>query len=95
MLGNNHKVLFTIQIINSYTYIAVKGTLQRDAVISVINSSSNEVIKNITNVGRQPIDIAYNPDNKLMYVADKSVNLISVINSSNKVVKNITSNQPE
>ena len=53
------------------------------------------VIKNITNVGPNPIiDIAYNPTNKLMYIANKDVSRIPVINSSSIVVKNITNIMP-
>ena len=57
--------------------------------ISLINSSSNEIINKIQNLN--VFDLAYNPDNKFMYVTNKDKNSVSVINSSsNEVIKNIT-----
>ena len=39
-----------------------------------MNSSSNEVI-NITGVGKNPSDIAYNPDNNYIYITNYKINI--------------------
>ena len=65
---------------------------EREPMIFIIDSSSNQVINNITGVGKNPSDIAYNPDNKFIYITNlQNDSSISVIDSSsNKVIKNIT-----
>ena len=74
---------------NKYIYLSIP----HDDVNSVIvvDTLSNKIITHITNVGKNPQDIVYNPDNKFMYVTNRGDNSVSVINSSsNKVIKNIT-----
>ncbi len=60
-------------------------------IVSVINSSSNNVIKNIS-VNGEPLGIAYNPVNHCIYVGlasdSPSVSVISTI--TNTIIKNIT-----
>ena len=77
----------------------IYATLQdpsENGIVMVINSSTNEVIKNIP-IGKFPFNLlrvsgalAYNPSNKHVYVALNDS--ISLINSSNEIVKNISFN---
>lgn len=74
---------------NKYIYLS----LPHDDVnsILVVDTLSNKIITRITNVGKNPSDIDYNPGNKCIYVTNVADNSVSVINSSsNKVIKNIT-----
>ncbi len=58
--------------------------------VSVINTSTNTVIKTIT-VGTNPRFAAITPDGRYLYVANFSSNSVSVINTStNTVIKTIT-----
>ena len=68
---------------NKFIYV----TNGDDDSVSVINSSSNEVIKNITGVGKSPSAITYNTKDRTIYVAGE--NFISIINSSNTISKSI------
>ena len=84
----NNKLLYII----NHERIHSTPNHERETIIFIINSSSNEVIKNITGVGKNPADIAYNPNNNLIYITNlQNDSSVSVINSSsNEVIKNIT-----
>jgi hypothetical protein len=60
----DNKLLYIV----NFEMIQTNPNRERDPIIFLINSSSNEVIKNITGVGKNPSDIVYNPDNKLLYI---------------------------
>ena len=68
---------------NSLVYVS------SDDYLFLINSSSNQIIKKIQNFN--VFDLAYNSNNKFMYVTHFEDSSVSVINSSsNEVIKNIT-----
>ena len=60
--------------------------------MSIINGSTNNVIKNVT-VGGGPRDVAVNPTTNMAYVANGDNNTVSIINgSTNNVVAGVTFN---
>ena len=80
---------------NGNIYVTLQDPSE-NGIVMVINSSTNEVIKNIP-IGKFPFNLlrvsgalAYNPSNKHVYVALNDS--ISLINSSNEIVKNISFN---
>jgi YVTN family beta-propeller protein len=81
---------------NDYVYVTSKIDPFNTGIVVVIDSSTNEVIKNIpvgkflVNVLGGSATLTYNPSNNYVYVALN--NSISLINSNNEIVKNITLN---
>jgi YVTN family beta-propeller protein len=62
--------------------------------VSVINATSNQIIKRIS-VGGVPEEIAYDSANNELYVANNKTNTVDVISgSSNALVANITGLRP-
>ncbi|HEX5977271.1 MAG TPA: hypothetical protein VFY68_08345, partial [Nitrososphaeraceae archaeon] len=59
---------------NNYTYVSNRDS----GTVSVIDSTSNSVIKNIT-VGSSPGQLLFNPTNNNIYVANAISNTVSVI----------------
>ena len=79
---------------NDYIYVTSKIDPFNTGIVVVIDSYTNEVIKNIP-VGKFLVDLlggsatlTYNPSNNYVYVALN--NSISLINSNNEIVKNIS-----
>src|SRR5215207_9445767 len=71
---------------NNYIYVANRDS----GTVSVIDSTNNTVIRNIT-VGSSPGPLVFNPSNNYIYVANAISNTISVIDSTNNtVIRNIT-----
>lgn len=60
-------------------YVTVWPSGQFDGTVSAIDPSSNRVVGNPITVGQQPRGIAYDPDNKYMYVANSLDGTVSVI----------------
>ena len=74
---------------NKYIYLSLPSRSNNS--ILVVDTLSNKIITRITDVGKDPSDIDYNPVNKFIYVTNRDNKSVSVINSSsNKVIKNIT-----
>ena len=74
---------------NNLVYVANSGS----DTVSVINSTTNEVLTNGIKVGDFPRDIAVNPSNNLVYLINYAIsifsNTASVINSTtNEVLTN-------
>ncbi len=55
-----------------------------DDTVSVIDTTTNTVIGNPIQVGDEPIDIAYDPENKRMYVTNSGDDTVSVIDTDYK-----------
>ena len=73
---------------NGYVYVAVKNCTFNN--VSVINGTTNKVVKNIT-VGSSPKGVSVNSNNGYVYVTNCGSDNVSVINgTTNKVVKSIT-----
>ena len=53
--------------------------------VSVIDTTSNTVIDTIT-VGKNPIEIAYDPENKRMYVTNLGDRTVSAIDTTTNTV---------
>ena len=68
---------------NSNIYVANRDS----GTVSVIDSTNNKVIKNIT-VGGSSGPLKFNPSNNYTYVANAVSNNISVIDTSTNVVTN-------
>src|SRR5919198_6261119 len=67
-------------------------TNREAGTVSVINGSTNNVMKNVT-VGGGPRDIAVNPTTNMAYVANGDSGTVSIINgSTNNVVAGVTFN---
>ena len=66
----------------------------RDGTVSVIDTTTNTVIKSI-NVGDRPIDIAYDSGNKRMYVSNNNNNTVSVIDTTTNKVIDTNPNTPQ
>src|SRR5215204_6423964 len=69
---------------NNDTYVSNRDS----GTVSVIDSTSNSVIKNIT-VGSSPGQLLFNPSNNNIYVANAVSNTVSVIDSTNMTANEI------
>ena len=69
---------------NNDTYVSNRDS----GTVSVIDSTSNSVIKNIT-VGSSPGQLLFNPSNNNMYVANRDSGTVSVIDSTNNALENV------
>ncbi len=98
MIDNSLDIHSILHGNNGYIYSSstVPGPLKEEGIISVINSTTNSVIDTIR-VGKSPTELAINPNNNLLYVANFDNKTISVINTTtNSVIDTITvGNSPE
>ena len=76
----------------SKVYVAKISPKDINSSISVINTTSNTVIKDIVLAkGLQPFKFTVDPENMKVYVANSKSNIVSVINAKNDtILRNIT-----
>ena len=64
---------------NMYTTLPFNNT------VSVIDTTKNSLVSNLTAAGTYLYGIAYNPDNKYLYVTDSENNAVLVVDTSENI----------